>query len=315
MILVGLLYPPSPTRVPSAPPDTMFGRAGLALREHGIEVLLGAEAEHGELIGQVPTPTGWQPRRGRPLALVHRFTDQRRPAAWSHLRTELAGLPMTNPHSLVELCRDKLALQQHLEGAGMDMPPVVHTHLAAALEDWGTAFLKPRFGAFGEGVQRVRAGHPMPTEGSWVLQRAVEPPGGWAGQCCRVLVQRDPAEGWMVLPGALRRDQHDPVVNRARGAEVVLASANLPEDTLCSMHRQSLEAAAVLSRHSPHAGELGLDFVIDRAQRPWLIEINGKPGGRLEALAESDPHRMAAILQSVAERPIRWAASLPQRDA
>jgi glutathione synthase/RimK-type ligase-like ATP-grasp enzyme len=286
----------------------MFGRAALALRAEGVEVLLGGRADGASLEGSVAVPGGWVGRTRRPDVLVHRFPDQSRPAAWAALAAVREGLPMVNPAPAVALCRDKLALQRAL--SGIPMPEVTGDDFAACLARWGTAFLKPRYGAFGEGVQRVTT-LPEPLDGDWILQRAVAPPAGWAGWSCRVLVQRE-ADGWVCAPGALRRHRDDPVVNRARGAEVVPAEDVLQPGVCAEMTRLAIVAAEQVARHRgcAHTGELGVDFALDPDHRPWLLEINGKPGGRLQALADADPVRFGPVLEAVAQRPLRWAASL-----
>ena len=53
--------------------------------------------------------------------------------------------------------------------------------------------------------------------------------------------------------------------------------------------------------------ELGVDLVIDEEGTPWLVEVNGKPRGRLEVLAGRDAAWQEAHVR-VSARPLRWLA-------
>jgi glutathione synthase/RimK-type ligase-like ATP-grasp enzyme len=310
---VGVLFPAASGRAPSDPRATSFGRAALALASEGIDLVLGDELQAGALRGQVVRDGAWVQAPHLPIdAVYHRYPEADRPEAWARLQRQLVGLPVVNPLPLVSLCRDKLACQRLLEAAGVPQPEVVTGERAHQLLGPGElAFLKPRHGAFGEGVRRV--GHAdlaeLPRDDGWILQRAVPGPPGWAGICVRVLVQRLVDRGWQVLPGAARCSRVDPVVNHARGAEVLPADEVLPHASLVALHELSLEVARALAAAEGcgHAGELGLDFVIDHTLHPVLIEVNGKPRGRLEALARLAPARFAGLAEQAACAPLRWA--------
>jgi len=185
---------------------------------------------------------------------------------------------------------------------------------AERLATWGSAFLKPRYGAFGRGVRRVRPGDPLPAVGEGavpgvaeplILQRAVDPPEGWAGISARVLVQRA-GDSWLAEAPAIRCSRTDPVVNAARGAEVVPAGELADPEALREL---ALAAAAALARSPDGDGlvELGVDLAVDADGRPWVIEVNARPRGRLLALAERDPSFLPAHVEACA-RPLRWLA-------
>ncbi len=312
MLPIGILLrfrPQAPTRPLSA---SAFGRAALALADEGVPVRLVGTLEdqvvHFEAKGDAwiqadPTPL---------LGCYHRYPELGHPEAFAHLMEELSHPPLFNPQEFVERCRDKQASHQTCLGAGLAVPEQVAevTRFEGVLSTWGVAFLKPRFGAFGEGVLKVRPGDPLPTKGDWVLQKAIQPPEGLAGMSVRLLVQRDPERDWVTLPAAVRQSTTDPVVNRARGAEVVPAST-LTEATLRSMHEQALQLMAFLTDRprSDQLVELGLDFVIDHEGGAWLIEMNGKPKGRLEVLAAQQPAVFAAAHTEAVLRPLRYIAN------
>lgn len=321
MVLIGVLVPTSPG-APSAPPEALpLGRAALALGEEGVDLLLAGMAEDGLLVGHRAVPGGWRPARGRPAAVYDRFPSQGRATQHQALLAQLAGLPVGNPPALVVLCRDKLATQRALEAAGLPMPAVEDDpdRFAAALDAWGAAFLKPRFGAMGAGVRRVVPGDPLPArlrglqaqDEPALLQRAVPPPPGLAGRSLRVLAQRAPDGAWVQVPAVVRESEEDPVVNAARGARVRLAEDALPPPALARVARMVDATCRALAATpgATHALELGVDLVLDPDDQPHLVEVNGRPNGRLERLSAQDPDRFGAAHLDAVTRPLRTLAA------
>jgi glutathione synthase/RimK-type ligase-like ATP-grasp enzyme len=298
-----------------APPESLpLGRAALALAADGIDVLFGSVARDGEILGSRAVPGGWQPAQAPVGVAYDRFPSQSQSERHRALLHGLAGVPVANPPWVVLCCRDKLATQQHLTAAGLEMPAVEAdpSRFEERLAEWGAAFLKPRHGAFGRGVRRVTAGDPLPATVTGtvagdqaLLQRAVLPPSGFAGQCARVLVQRE-AEDWVAGVPVLRQSRQDPVVNGARGAEVVELEAVSPE-----LAAEVIALALTIARtfaHEPMAIELGVDLVIDAQGRPWPIEVNGTPRGRLATLAAASPGRWSGAHLRECCRPFRYLA-------
>jgi predicted ATP-grasp superfamily ATP-dependent carboligase len=54
---------------------------------------------------------------------------------------------------------------------------------------------------------------------------------------------------------------------------------------------------------SAHILEMGVDVVLDDKERPHLIEINGRPRGRLASLARQEPKRFKPLHRAVVRRP------------
>lgn len=259
-----------------------------------------------------------------PVHIIHdRFPSQIRSDHYLKIKDASGTVPFGNPHSLTLLCRDKLKCQHLLEEQGINMPDVVDQFdsFADTLKNWGNGFLKPRFGALGINVQAVTTTDALPRtvqgvvpgqQEPTILQRAISPPSGWAGLSVRQLVQRTGKDSWVLRTAVLRRSKDDAVVNVAKGAEAVPAVDFLPAHTIEDIQRQSDRVCKILSHQADglYAVEFGLDFVIDSAYQPWLIEVNSRPRGRLEALAVYDPDRFALEHQAACVQPIRYLASL-----
>ncbi|MEE2751448.1 MAG: YheC/YheD family protein [Myxococcota bacterium] len=313
-----IILVPTLSDAPPAPENTPLGRAALALAQEGIEAAFGAGAHRWKA-----QPGRWSPVESTGAIAVHdRFPSQSRPDEYASARTLVSHLPMGNPTSLTELCRDKLACQQHLESHGIVLPELEAdpTRFADRLSTWGAAFLKPRYGGLGRGVKRVVPGDALPAWGEGAvpgveeplfLQRAITPPSESAGLAMRWLIQALPNGDWLPRTPIARVSHNDPVVNVARGAHAVAAQDILDETTLRTALELCLRSAQAL-RQIPNGEwllEIGVDMVIDEHQHPHVIEINSRPQGRLEHLAQRSPDWMAEHVEACAQ-PIRTLAAL-----
>lgn len=331
MIPVGLLVRTDPDAGRVPPGERPLGRAAVRLAEEGILVVFGDDLRAGRLSGwavrrggdsEGRSSDGWMRVERVPVVALHdRFPSQTWPDAHARLVAEAEGIPLGNPASVTGMLRDKLATQTFLETAGFEMPAVEADpeQFSARLAAWGTAFLKPRYGALGRGIRRVVPGDALPAWGEGAvpgileplfLQQAVRPPDGWAGWSARALVQREPDGAWVRVTCALRRSRTDPVVNVARGAEVVDAGSVLEGSVLDAVDRLALAVARAVEAHPEGRWvvELGVDLVIDAVGRPWPIEVNSRPRGRLEALAQADPSKYRDAHVEACARPLRYLA-------
>ncbi len=318
MTVIGVLVPtvPGPPREP--PEARPIGRAALALAAEGIDAIFGDTVQDGWIEGHRARPGRWQTARAEVVAFYDRFPSQRRAERFAQITTQLAGRPLGNSPALTALCRDKLACQQHLEAHGLEMPTVEDRpeRFAEQLAAWGSGFLKPRFGALGAGVRAVRPGDPLPAtlralldeDEPAILQRAVPPPPGLAGRSVRLLAQRDADGSWHLHEPVVRQSSDDPVVNAARGAMLLVGGDHLPAHTLDAMRALVTAACDALAAHGP-ALELGVDLVLDPDDLPHLIEVNSRPRGRLEKLADLFPDRFGDAHVQACARPIRTLAS------
>jgi hypothetical protein len=123
-------------------------------------------------------------------------------------------------------------------------------------------------------------------------------------------VQRTTEGGWHVDPPVARCSRADPVVNAARGAEVQLLARLVSASSVARTLALATRCAEVLAEQP--GGDLfleaGIDLVIDRHGLPWVLEVNGTPRGRLDALRRVDPAFDDAHVESCA-RPLRVLAS------
>ncbi len=313
---------PEGASAPPPPEATPLGRAALSLASAGVHLLFGARPRSARLCGLRATASGWVAEEHDVDAAYDRLPAVAAPALREAALAGLVGLPVGNPPALIDLCRDKLRCQGALDAAGVGgLPPVEGdpARFAARIAEWGVAFHKPRFGSQGVGVRRWTAadGPPPPSAPGLldaqldpaILQFAVPPPAGWAGWSLRVLCQRLPDGGWTLAPTVLRRSLTDPVVNAARGAALAPAEDHLQQADHNFARGLALTVAGVLGRDEA-AVELGVDLVVDRDGHPWIVEVNGRPDGRLAGLAKQQPVRYGPAAEQAARRPFERLAAV-----
>ena len=319
---IGVLVPTHGSKPQSPPEQRPIGRAALLLAEEGIDVIFGDRLRNGHISGFRVRPGQWEAAVDVPLNGIHdRFPSQLRSVRVNELMNERNGVPMANPLAFTLWCRDKLTCQRDLEDIGITMPAVTGDpdRFEASLAEWSHGFLKPRYGALGIGVHRASLGDELPhhLEGvvpgrpdPAILQAAVEPPPGWASRTVRVLLQRTVDGGWIQGCPVVRQSRSDFVANAAQGAEVVSGATALTDACRSMIHTAVAELADAFDQLpvARRMVEAGIDLALDPDLKPWIIEINSRPRGRLEVLARSDPSRFAKAHIEACARPIRVLA-------
>ena len=325
-----LILLPTDRPAAGAPSDRPLGCAALNLEREGITILLGDQVRGGRIHAWRATEAGWTQDSAAGVVAVHdRYPAEARSRTWRELRRSLGDSLFGNPPDLTTLCKDKLACQTFLSSLSLGMPEVEgdEARFEERIATWGSAFLKPRRGSSGAGIRLLRGPEDLPTpqpplsgprqpntlvRTDWILQRAVDPPPGLAGLALRVLVQREVSGNWWIGPAVARRSTSDPVVNAARGAEVLQGDAAVSSDCLAIAASQSARVAEALAERpgGDRLVELGLDFVVGSDGLPHLIEVNSAPRGRLLHLARLHPARWQQTHQDAVERPLRRLLAL-----
>jgi glutathione synthase/RimK-type ligase-like ATP-grasp enzyme len=316
--VIGILVP-THGQAPSLPPEKRpIGRAALQLKERGIHTVFGDTVIDGKMTGFQAVTNGWVAVNGVTIHAAHdRFPSQLRAERFAEIQTGLDDIPVGNSLAFTMLCRDKFETQRMMETLGIPMPEVCAdpSRFESKLADWGSGFLKPQYGALGVGVQKVYPGDELQPHRPGIvpgqldpsiLQRAVQPPENWASRTVRVLMQRDFHGHWLQGIPVVRQSRQDPVANAARGAEVISGLDALDAETLLNIQHLIDEVGHAIDQidGSAWALEAGVDLVLDQNHTPWLIEINSRPRGRMEVLADHDPIRFKQAHLDACCRPI-----------
>ena len=235
-----------------------------------------------------PLPHVVLPRQGAQigdscLALIHQF--------------QLMGMPLVNDHQAVSIARNKFLTQQVLTAAGLPCPDTIFVNKESgffrAVDQLGgyPVVAKQTSERQGDGVLRI-------TDASDALQRA--------------LPALDRRRGLIVqhyLPPEQRRDIRALVI----GGKVVCAVALIPStgEFRANFHLGSTIEATVLSAKlgtlAVDAATVvgcdvaGVDMIVDKDDRPFIVEVNYSPGFKgLEASTGLDI--AGRIIQFAADR-------------
>ena len=181
---------------------------------------------------------------------------------------------------------------------------LTRNNLEKMLDKYGMVYVKPVFGALGNGVMRVdkeggglsyqkglkRKWLPSISAGYASLRRATKGKAymvqrgihlaRYNGRLfdIRVMVQRLPRQPWKMTGMAGRVAYPGKVVtNGSQGGTIYPVSMLISSEMKRRIRRIGLRAARRLRAVYPGLVQIGLDVAVDQNQRPWIIEANTYP--------------------------------------
>ncbi|NMB02166.1 MAG: ATP-grasp domain-containing protein [Firmicutes bacterium] len=203
---------------------------------------------------------------------------------------------------------DKWEVYQALRGSEVEqyLPPTYQydqLSLPKILAEHGSIILKPRLGHGGYGVTRVTLvmpnlviiqgqGFPIPVWGEesylpyliaiappekFIAQQYIE--GGKEGSIkadVRLLMQKNKSGSWEV-GGQLSRVTTASTLLTNHYQAIVPPSEVVSAKLVFDLQSISYVVATTLDDKLATLGELGVDFLIDETDYPWILEVNGKP--------------------------------------
>jgi hypothetical protein len=301
---------------PPPPTATPFGCAALQLKCEGIDIIIAA------------SPSSWMRIENNTWKVIEptivdavydRYSSRSLPENYSAMTAQVGDRPRGNPADLHRICMDKIATQRVLHDLPMPAISINPSEFQDQLETWRQGFLKARFGGLGRGVFPVVPGNKLPCWGPGAvrggseptfLQQAIQAPKGFGSLCVRWLTQRNTNGSWHLLPPVARVSQNA-VSNIHQGAAAFPADEVLPLQALKEGASLVRTTANRLTQHCPGPVlELGIDLLFDTHFKPWLLEVNSRPNGRLSALTAKNPTRFAALAEQAVLRPLRSLAAL-----
>ncbi|NLM26219.1 MAG: hypothetical protein GX208_08920 [Firmicutes bacterium] len=241
---------------------------------------------------------------------------------------------------------DKYLVYQSLSEIHQQILPLTleytRENLISSLNDFDQVVLKPKQGHYGLNIYRIHKDKTnryhvykrkikqpflklsqnqlldfieqiQTSERQYLIQQFIEPT-QWNGRYfdIRVLVQKDHIGMWQVtaMISRVARKNHFATNDtyKLELPEILLAERN-GNAILTRLQMISIHVAQILEQKLAHFGELSIDFIIDRQENLWLIEVNGKPRKDLFAIIDNNE-----VIEKVYLRPLEYAKYLAERE-
>lgn len=181
-------------------------------------------------------------------------------------------LPLLNALGLERICKDKLLTYQEFPEHVPETREASRENVREFIEEDGRAVLKPRYDHGGRGVKVIETMSEF--EESDLVQRFVDSTGGIedldveGAHDLRVIVLNGEVEAVF-----LRLPDEGLISNLNQGGELrKVETEDLPE-----------EVSEIVDDVDSRMKEFGerlysVDFIFDEEERPWILELNSKPG-------------------------------------
>lgn len=185
-----------------------------------------------------------------------------------------SDLPVLNNYKLEEICKDKLLTYEKFPESVPETREAAEENVSEMLEQFDRVVLKPRYDFGGRGVKIIDSIEEFEPEEDLLVQRFIDsssgiPELGMDGvHDLRVIVVNGEESTCFV-----RTPDEGFISNVSRGGEMHhIELGDIPE----SVHPVIGEVEEVF-------GDLGnrvyaIDFIFDRNEKPWILEMNSKPG-------------------------------------
>jgi glutathione synthase/RimK-type ligase-like ATP-grasp enzyme len=178
---------------------------------------------------------------------------------------------LNNP-ALEELCKDKLMTYERFRGEMPETKDFSSENAVEMLEEYGKIVIKPRFAFGGKGIHIVDDEEDIPEiEEDYVIQRYIDSSGGIEG-----IVEGTHDLRGIVVNGELKagyvRYSDGEISNVSQGgSQHAVSPEEFPESALHLIQQVNEEL-----EYSPCL--FSVDMFFDENERPWIVELNSKPG-------------------------------------
>lgn len=182
-------------------------------------------------------------------------------------------LPVLNSFRLEEFCKDKLLTSEKFE-AVPQTEAATRENVSRMIENYGKAVLKPRYDFGGSGIKIIDSLADFETGENLIVQRFIDssegiPDLGISGvhDLRIIIVDGRPVTCFVRTP------DEGLISNVSRGGSMHhIRTENAPDSAL-----------EIVQQVEDVFGDFGsrvyaVDFIFDREGRPWILEMNSKPG-------------------------------------